>query len=283
MSTQYSQMEAYAAKLRASIIEMNCHAGSGHPGGALSCADIVAWLFFKELHFSPETASSPSRDRFILSKGHACMALYAALAEKGFFPKDAFRTLRHANGMLQGHPDRKKTSGVEFNSGSLGQGVSFAAGCALAARRLRQPSRIYALLGDGEMNEGQVWECLMFAAHYRLDNLVIIIDYNKLQSDDYCTAITALEPLTEKLTAFGCFTQEIDGHDFRAIELALQRARAYKGKPSAIVAHTTKGKGISFMENQAKWHGSLAPVGEERRQAFAECGITEEVCDAKSA
>lgn len=272
----YSETANYAATLRASIIRMNCYAGSGHPGGALSCADIVAWLFHRELRFSPHNAADPSRDRFVLSKGHACMALYAALAENGFFPKQEFRMLRHAGGMLQGYPDRKKTPGVEFNSGSLGQGVSFAAGCALAAKRLGRPSRVYALLGDGEMDEGQVWECLMFAAHHRLDNLVVIIDYNKLQSDDYCTAITSLEPLTDKLTAFGCFTQEIDGHDFRSIELSLQRARAYKGKPSAIVAHTVKGKGVSFMENQPKWHGSLAPAGDERRQAMAECGIREE-------
>ena len=276
-SLQYREAAAYAASLRASIIQMNCHAGSGHPGGALSCADIIAWLFYKEMDFSPENASSPLRDRFVLSKGHACMALYAALAEEGFFSKEAFRTLRHAGGMLQGHPDRKKTPGVEFNSGSLGQGISFAAGCALAAKRLGRPSRVYVLLGDGEMDEGQVWECLMFAAHYRLDNLVIIIDYNKLQSDDYCTAITALEPLPAKLEAFGCFVQEIDGHDFRAIELSLQRARAYKGKPAGIIAHTVKGKGVSFMENQPKWHGSLAPTGKERQKALSECGITEVV------
>lgn len=277
MPQQYADIDALAATLRQSIIAMNCHAGSGHPGGALSCADIMAWLFGRELNFSPTNVADPARDRFVLSKGHGCMALYAALAEKGFFSKEEFKHLRHAGGMLQGHPDRLKTPGVEFNSGSLGQGVSFAVGCALAAKRSQWPSRVYALLGDGEMDEGQVWEALMFAAHYALDNLVIVVDYNKFQSDDYCTSITSLEPLYDKLEAFGCFVQEVDGHNLSAIALAFQRARAFKGKPAAIIAHTVKGKGISFMENQPKWHGSLAPEGRERICALRECGLGEDI------
>jgi len=273
MSQPYADVENFAAELRRSIVVMNCHAGSGHPGGALSCADIVAWLFHSELNFSPSNMADPQRDRFILSKGHSCLALYAALAEKGFFGKEAFATLRHAGGMLQGHPDRIKTPGVEFNSGSLGQGISFAAGCALGAKRKQWPARVYALLGDGEMDEGQVWETFMFAAHHRLDNLLAIIDYNKLQSDDYCTAVTALEPLVDKLRAFGWHVQEIDGHNMASIASAFQRAKGFKGKPSVIVAHTIKGKGISFMEGVPKWHGSLAPQGDERLLALKECGF----------
>lgn len=271
MNDKIDTLKRKAAKLRRSIIEMNHCAGSGHPGGALSCADILAWLFDRELNFSPDNMHDPKRDKFVLSKGHACMALYAALEDKGFIGREAFNTLRHAGGMLQGHPDRKKTPGVEFNSGSLGQGASFATGCALAAKILKNPTRVYALLGDGEMDEGQVWEAFMFASHKRLDNLIYIIDYNKFQSDDYCSAITALEPLADKLRAFGLFTQEINGHDFKDIEMSFMRARAYKGAPSAIIAHTVKGKGVSFMENNPKWHGSLAPNAAETELALSEC------------
>lgn len=270
MNTKMQLCEV-AQRYRRDIIEMNYYAGSGHPGGALSCIDILTWLFEKELNFSPQIKDSEDRDRFILSKGHACMALYAVLAEKGFFSRNAFKSLRHLGGMLQGHPDRNKTPGIEFNSGSLGQGASFACGCALAARMKVRPSRVYALLGDGELDEGQVWEAFMFAVHHRLNNLVYIIDYNKLQSDDYCSAITSLEPLINKLVAFGLFTMEIDGHDFNAIALAFHRARAYRQGPVAIVAHTIKGKGVSFMENNPKWHGSLAPDVNEAKLAMNEC------------
>ena len=277
MPERYAALRDLASALRQSIVVMNCYAGSGHPGGSLSCVDILAWLFECELRFSVENITAPDRDRFILSKGHSCLALYAILAEKGFFSKNEFRQLRHLGGSLQGHPDHLKTPGVEFNSGSLGQGASFAVGCALAAKLRGWDSRYYALLGDGELGEGQVWEALMFAAHYRLDNLVFIIDYNKLQSDGYCSTVTSLEPLADKLNAFGCFTLEINGHDFADIELAFQRARAYKGKPTAIIAHTIKGKGISFMEYAPKWHGSLAPQGEERARALKECGFSGEI------
>jgi Transketolase, N-terminal subunit len=273
----YEAVRRFAAEIRRDSIVMLCHADSGHPGGTLSCVELVAWLFMHEMNFSPENAKSPDRDRFVLSKGHGAPALYAALAGKGFFPKEEIKKLRHINSMLQAYPNILTTPGVEFNSGSLGQGLSFASGCALAAKRRGSDARSYVILGDGEMEEGQVWESLMFAAHYRLDNIVAIVDYNKRQSDDYVTAITALEPLSDKLRAFGWHVQEIGGHDFAGIGGALGRARAFKGAPSVIIAHTIKGKGISFMENVPKWHGSMAPQGEERVIALAECGCTEEL------
>jgi len=268
-------LQQMAAELRQYIITMNCHAGSGHPGGALSCVELMTCLFHRELNFIPENRQDLDRDRFILSKGHACMALYGVLAQKGFISREEFKTLRHVDGMLQGHPDRLKTPGVEFNSGSLGQGFSFALGCALGNKRRDSKARTYALLGDGELNEGQVWEGLMFGAHYRLDNLLAIVDYNKLQSDARNESITALEPLRDKFRAFGWETLEIDGHDFGQIGQACQQARSVKGRPTIILAHTVKGKGISFMEDVPKWHGSLAPQGEERLQALRECGLKE--------
>ncbi|TIH17298.1 transketolase [Marinifilum sp. JC120] len=273
--SNHKDLENFAAELRKSIITMNCYAGSGHPGGSLSCVEIVSWLFAKEMNFSPENMADPCRDRFILSKGHSCLTLYAALAEKGFFSKDEFKKLRHADGILQGHPDRIKTPGVEFNSGSLGQGFSFALGCALGAKRAKRDSRTYALLGDGELNEGQIWEGCMFGAHHKLDNIVAVVDYNKFQSDDLNENITALEPLNDKFKAFGWQVIEIDGHDFREIENAFYRARTTAGRPTMIIAHTVKGKGISYMENVPKWHGSLCPTGEERECALRECGCEE--------
>ncbi len=262
-----------ARELRKSIITMNCYAGSGHPGGALSSVEIVTYLFHVELNFSPENREDALRDRFVLSKGHACPVLYAVLAQRGFFSTEEFKKLRHIDASLQGHPDRLKTPGVEFNSGSLGQGFSFALGCALGARRAGQDFRVYALLGDGELNEGQVWEAMMFGAHHRLDNLLAIVDYNKLQSDDLCEKVTALAPLADKFSAFGWHVMEIDGHDFNEIGAAVKEAKETKGMPSIILAHTVKGKGISFMEGDPKWHGSMAPQGEERAQAMRECGI----------
>ena len=261
-----------ARDLRKNIIIQNCYAGSGHPGGSLSSVEIVAYLFGKEINFSTKNSKDINRDRFVLSKGHSCLVLYAALAQQGFFGVEEFKKLRHVGGMLQGHPDRLKTPGVEFNSGSLGQGFSFALGCALGGKRAKKNFRTYALLGDGELNEGQIWEGMMFGAHHRLDNIVAIVDYNKFQSDDLNTNITALEPLMDKFKAFGWYAMEIDGHDFREIGNALDRAKKIKGKPSIILAHTIKGKGISFMENVPKWHGSLAPQGDERECALRECG-----------
>jgi len=267
-----TMLKEKAAELRRHIVVMNCYAGSGHPGGALSAADIVTYLFYNEMNFTPTNKDEPGRDRFILSKGHACMALYGVLAQKGFISTDEFKGLRRIGRMLQGHPDRLKTPGVEFNSGSLGQGFSFSLGVALGAKLKKEKFRVYVLLGDGELNEGQCWEGFMFGAHHKLDNLVAIVDYNKLQSDDDCENITALAPLVDKLTAFGWNVLEIDGHDFSAISATLNLARRTKGRPTVIVANTIKGKGISFMENVPKWHGSLAPQGEERAIALKECG-----------
>lgn len=261
-----------AATLRKYIITMNCYAGSGHPGGSLSAVEIVTYLFEEELNFSLKNFKDADRDRFVLSKGHSCLVLYAVLAQKGFFSVEEFKMLRHVDGMLQGHPDRLKTPGIEFNSGSLGQGFSFALGCALGSQRDKKEVRVYALLGCGELNEGQVWEGMMFGAFYKLDNLVAIVDYNKLQSDNWNKNITALEPLVDKFRAFGWHTVEIDGHDFGEIGSALEEAKSVKKRPTMILAHTVKGKGVTFMENNPKWHGSLAPDGEEKECALKECG-----------
>lgn len=259
-----------ARELRKDILEMNHAAGSGHPGGSLSAADIVACLFFGVMRLDPENPDWEDRDRFVLSKGHACPVLYAALAEKGFFSKEEYKTLRCAGGMLQGHPDRLKTPGVEFNSGSLGQGFSAAIGMALGARHTGKNFRVYALLGDGELNEGQVWEGFMFAAHHGLDNLTAIIDYNKLQSDDHNSNIMGLEPLADKLRAFNWEVLEVDGHDTGEILGALDTARSTRERPTMIIAHTVKGKGVSFMEGNPKWHGSLAPTDSELETALRE-------------
>jgi len=267
------ELKEKAAELRKYIILMNCYAGSGHPGGSLSAVEIITYLFHQELNFSINNYQDQNRDRFILSKGHSCLALYAALAQKKFFDKKEFKKLRHINGMLQGHPDRLKTPGVEFNSGSLGQGFSFALGCALGGKLNNKDFRVYVLLGDGELNEGQVWEGFMFGVFHKLDNIVAIIDNNRLQSDDLNINITALEPITEKLQAFGWQVIEVNGHNFEEIANALEQAKKIKGKPTVILAHTIKGKGISFMENNPKWHGSLAPQGKERIIALRECGM----------
>ena len=275
MTKDYKDLEKKAAELRKYILVMNCHAGSGHPGGALSSTELVTYLFHRAMNFTFSNHRDPERDRFILSKGHACMALYAVLAQQGFFGTEEFRKLRQVDGMLQGHPDRLKTPGVEFNSGSLGQGFSFALGCALGGKRAGRNSRVYVLLGDGELNEGQVWEGLMFGAFHKLDNLTAIVDHNRYQSDDLCENVTALAPLMDKFRAFGWHTLEINGHDFDKIGKAVQEAKDTKGQPTIIVANTVKGKGISFMENNPKWHGSLAPQGEERECALKECGCEE--------
>ncbi len=256
-----------ARRVRKRILEAIHHAGTGHPGGSLSCVDILVYLYFKEMRIA--SWEDPDRDRFILSKGHSCPALYAVLVEKGFIPEDELMKLRKTGAMLQGHPEMG-IPGVEAPSGSLGQGFSFALGVALAAKRLRKDFRVYVLLGDGECNEGEVWEGAMFGAHHRLDNLVAIVDYNKLQSDDYCDNITALEPLADKWRAFGWHVIEIDGHDFGQIAFAFDMAKKVKKKPACIIAHTVKGKGVSFMENDPSWHGSRAPTKEELERALQE-------------
>ncbi len=263
-------VEAKALLIRRHIISMLGEAGSGHPGGSLSAADIVACLYFWEMNVFPNDPRRQDRDRFVLSKGHAAPVLYAALAEKGFFPIDRLDSLRKLGSPLQGHPDMRKVPGVEASTGSLGQGISWSVGMALAAK-MDPPSsyRVYALLGDGEIEEGLVWEALMAAAHYKLDNLVAFLDHNGLQIDGPTTKVMSPEPVTDKFRAFGWETLVIDGHNAAQIMQALETARSIKGKPTAIIADTIKGKGCSFMEDKAEWHGT-APSREQTAQALEE-------------
>ncbi len=249
------QLKKTANTIRADIIEQVHSAKAGHPGGSLSVADIMTYLYFVELNIDPKNPDWAERDRFVLSKGHTCPALYAALARRGFFDPELLPTFRHIGSILQGHPDMKKIPGVDMSSGSLGQGISAACGMALAAKKTGASYRVYTALGDGEIEEGQVWEALMFAAHYKLDNLCVIVDYNGLQIDGPVAEVMNSAPIAEKAKAFGCETFEIDGHDFDAIEKALNAAKECKGKPSLIVAKTVKGKGVSYMENAVDWHG----------------------------
>ena len=260
-----------AREIRVGIIESVHAAKSGHPGGSLSIADVLAYLYFKEMNVDPSNPKMEGRDRLVLSKGHAAPAIYAALAAKGYFPKEDLLKLRKTDGYLQGHPDMKHTPGVEMSTGSLGQGVSAACGMALAHKLDGKPSRIYAILGDGETEEGEVWEALMFAAHYKLDNLCIWIDWNGLQIDGPIDEVISPAPYADKLAAFGWNAIDCDAHDFDSIEAAFEAAKACKGKPSAIVAHSVKGKGVSFMENQVSWHGA-APNDEQFEQAMKELG-----------
>jgi len=259
-----------ATELRKLVLQMIHQAGSGHPGGSLSAVDIITVLYFYEMRIDSKNPNWENRDRFVLSKGHACPALYAALAEKGFFPKKDLFSLRKINSRLQGHPDMLITPGVEMSTGSLGQGFSAAIGMALAGKYIGKNFRVYVLLGDGELDEGEVWEGAMCASHYELDNLVAIIDYNGLQSDNYNTKTMNFEPLVEKWKAFNWYTLEIDGHNIPQIVNAFNRAKRLKRKPTVIVAHTVKGKGVSFMEDNPKWHGSLAPDDEQLKIALDE-------------
>ena len=245
------------------------HAKSGHPGGSLSAADIFTYLYFNEMNVDPQNPQWEDRDRFVLSKGHCCPSLYATLALKGFFDWDELSELRHVGAMLQGHPDMKGTPGIDMSTGSLGQGVSAACGMALAAKLDNKDYRVYTLLGDGEVEEGQVWEAAMFASHNKLDNLVVIVDQNGLQIDGTVEEVAGIEPLDKKFEAFGFEVFKIDGHDFEQIEDALNKAKTVKGRPTAILAKTVKGKGVSFMENQVGWHGT-APNKEQYEQATAE-------------
>ncbi|HBV96262.1 MAG: transketolase [Peptococcaceae bacterium BICA1-7] len=262
-------LKATANEIRQDIIRMLGAAGSGHPGGSLSAADIVTALYFKFMRIDPENVKKQDRDRFILSKGHAAPVLYAALAQRGFFPREELLTLRKVGSRLQGHPDMKKVPGVDMSTGSLGQGLSAANGMALAGRLDGRDYRVYVLLGDGETQEGQVWEAAMASAHYRLDNLTAFLDHNRLQIDGPIEEVMSPEPLAEKWMAFGWDVQVIDGHDMAQILEAVEKAKKVKGKPQMIVAETVKGKGVSFMENQAGWHGS-APKPEEVEKALAE-------------
>ncbi len=263
------EIESKARRLRREVIRMVGTAGSGHPGGALSAADLVACLYFWEMRYDPERPDWPERDRFVLSKGHAAPLLYAVLAETGFFQPEKLGTLRRLGSPLQGHPDMRKLPGVEASTGSLGQGIGWAVGMALAARLDRRDSRVYVLLGDGELEEGMVWEAVMAASHYRLGNLVALIDNNGLQIDGPLSDVMSVEPIGDKFRAFGWETREIDGHDIGAILSTLNEARQVKDRPFAIVARTIKGKGCSFMEGQVDWHGK-APTQEELERALRE-------------
>ncbi len=258
-----------ARQMRTEILTMLTHAGSGHTGGSLSAADIVTVLFFHVLRHDPENPVWRERDRFILSKGHAAPVLYAALALSGYFDRGVLKTLRKVGSPLQGHPCSFKLPGVEISTGSLGQGLSIANGTALGLRMDGLPSRVYCLLGDGEIQEGQVWEAAMTAAHYRIDNLCAIVDNNGLQIDGRCSDVMGIEPIVGKWEAFGWHVLDIDGHDLGAIIDAFRKAEAVKGKPSVIVARTTKGKGVSFFEGKVEYHG-LAPTAEELTSALRE-------------
>ncbi len=263
------RLMALACQVRMGVIEGTHAAKAGHPGGSLSAADLFTYLYFKEMNIDPENPQWADRDRFVLSKGHTAPGLYAALALRGFFPWEELQTLRHMDSRLQGHPNMNETPGVDMSTGSLGQGVSAAAGMALAAKHMGKSCRVYTLLGDGEIQEGEVWEAMMFAHQYKLDNLCVVIDNNGLQIDGNIADVMSPYPIPEKLRAFGFAVAEIDGHDFDAMEAAFTLARETKGAPFAIVMTTTKGKGVSYMENQAGWHGK-APNDEEYEQAMAE-------------
>ena len=266
---QRKNLRVTACRVRQGIIEATYCAKSGHPGGSLSAADVLTYLYFDRMHLDPANPTWEDRDRFVLSKGHAAPAVYSVLAHRGFFPVKELRTLRHVGSRLQGHPNMNLTPGVDMSTGSLGQGVSAAAGMALGAKLGNKDLRVYALLGDGEIQEGQVWEAMMFAAHYKLDNFVAMIDNNNLQIDGAISDVMSPYPIDEKLAAFGLFVQTVDGHDFEALEQAFDRAEAEKGRPSAIILKTVKGKGVSFMENQAGWHGK-APNEEQYHAAMEE-------------
>lgn len=271
-------LQVSAAKVRLGIVEGVFHAKSGHPGGSLSSADIFTYLYFKEMNVDPKDPKKPDRDRFVLSKGHCAPGLYSVLAQRGYFSTEELKKLRHIGAMLQGHPDMKGTPGVDMSSGSLGQGISAAVGMALAAKLDGKSYRVYTLLGDGESEEGQVWEASMFAGHHKLDNLCVIVDYNGLQIDGPVADVGGPAPFEEKFQAFGFETATVDGNDFDQLEKAFAAARACKGKPFAIIAKTTKGKGVSFMENQVGWHGK-APNAEEYEIAKKELTESLEVLE----
>ena len=263
------RLKKTAAEIRLDILKEVHSANSGHPGGSLSITDIITYLYFEEMNVDPKHPKAPVRDRLVLSKGHTAPALYAALAEKGYFDKAELAKLRQVDSFLQGHPDMKGTPGVDMTTGSLGLGISAACGMALAGKIDGKDYRVYSLLGDGETQEGQVWEAAMFAAHYKLDNLCIVVDLNGLQIDGPITEVMNPTPHDEKFKAFGWHVIVIDGHDFEQIEKAYAEARTVKGKPTAIIAKTIKGKGVSFMENQASWHGA-APNAEQYEIAVAD-------------
>lgn len=262
------QLEITAANVRKGVIEGTFNAKSGHPGGSMSIADVLTYLYFNKLNIDPKNPDMKERDRVVLSKGHTAPALYSVLAERGFFPKEELKSLRHIGALLQGHPCIH-IPGVDMSSGSLGQGISTACGMALAGKIDNADYKVYTILGDGEIEEGQVWEASMFAAHYKLDNLVAIVDNNGLQIDGKITEVCSPEPITDKFAAFGWHVITMDAHDFNDIERAFNEAETISGKPVVIVQKSVKGKGISFMEDKVGWHGK-APNKEEYDQAMAE-------------
>ncbi len=267
--SRIKELQKIAYKIRRDAIDAVYSAASGHPGGSLSIAEILAYLYFEEMNIDPKNPQKPDRDRFVLSKGHAAPGLYAALAERGYFPVEELKTLRQIDSVLQGHPDMKHIPGVDMSTGSLGLGISAACGMALAAKQMKQDWRVWTIVGDGESEEGQVWEAAMFAAHYKLDNLCAIIDWNGLQIDGAVKDVMNPTPLDEKFKAFGWHVIMIDAHDLAAIDAAVKEAKATKGQPTAIIAKSVKGKGVSYMENAVNWHGA-APKQEQYEIAVKE-------------
>ncbi|MCL4402675.1 MAG: transketolase [Acidobacteria bacterium] len=264
-----SEMQDIAKRVRREIVEMTGAAKSGHPGGSLSAVELVVTLYFDVMRHDPDNPKWPGRDRFILSKGHAAPVLYSVLAEAGYTPKDKLNTLRKLGSIYQGHPDVRFIPALEASTGSLGNGLSLGLGMGCAARLDKQDWRTYVMLGDGEIQEGQIWEAAMFGAFHKVDNVVAIVDYNRIQLDGFVKDIMELEPLVEKWKAFGWHTLEIDGHNIPAIQAALAEAQATKGRPTVVIAHTVKGKGVSFMENNPKFHG-VAPTPAEVQLALQE-------------
>ncbi len=271
-------LEKKAADLRKDIVTMICKAKSGHPGGSLSVIDILTALYYKEMNIDPTNPNMEGRDRFILSKGHAAPALYAVLADKGYISKDTLGTLRQFGSKLQGHPDMKKVPGVEISTGSLGQGLSVANGMALAGKLKKEDFRVFIAMGDGELQEGQVWEAAMTSAHYKLDNLTAFVDYNNLQIDGNVDEVMEVASIEDKFKAFGWNVLTIDGHNFEEIFDAIAKAKGHKGQPTMIVANTVKGKGVDFMEDVGGWHG-VAPSEDELAKALAQLELVEEIAD----
>ena len=263
------ELEQMAVVIRCDIIDMICTAAAGHPGGSLSAADVVTALYFRIMRIDPQNPDWPDRDRFILSKGHACPVWYAALAERGYFDKSHLKTLRQMGSILQGHPDMRKTPGIDMTAGSLGHGLSAGLGMALSGKLQQKDYHVFVIIGDGESQEGSIWEASMAAPNFKLDNLTAILDYNHLQNDYSVDDIMPIHPAVDKWQAFGWHVLDIDGHDMAQVVAALEEAKSHKGKPTMIIANTVKGKGVSYMENVCEWHGR-APCQEEADQALEE-------------
>lgn len=274
MNNNLEDLKSIAVEIRKDIVSMLTESQSGHPGGSLSAVEVLTTLYFKEMNINPQNPKDLDRDRFVLSKGHAAPVLYSTLARRGFFEVKELKTLRKFGSMLQGHPNMNDVPGVDMSTGSLGQGISAAVGMAIAGKIDKKNYRVYALLGDGELEEGQVWEASMAAAHYKLDNLTAFVDHNGLQIDGKIVDVMSPEPVSDKFRAFGWNVIDVDGHSFDELIKAIEEAKTVKGKPTMIVCKTVKGKGVSFMENQAAWHGS-APNAEQCAQALKELGGVE--------